>query len=120
MTVSGVRQDEASRPAVEGPNVTAGRFWIDSWSPAGSGCLLLFAIPCVLVLALSFGYVDDLGRAVYSTKTEQLRGRVRPDLHPGAAALGALRAGSQRCSAWRSATRSRTTSRATGAATATR
>ena len=29
---------------------------------------MLFAVPCVLVLALSFGYVDDLGRAVYSTE----------------------------------------------------
>src|SRR4029079_11504257 len=32
----------------------------------GLWLLLLFAVPICLVLALSFGYTDDLGRAVYS------------------------------------------------------
>jgi spermidine/putrescine transport system permease protein len=49
--------------------VTAGRFWDRLLLPGAVWLLLLFAIPCLLVLALSFGYVDDLGRAVYSTRT---------------------------------------------------
>ena len=49
--------------------MTAGRFWDRFLVPGGVWLVALFAIPCVLVLALSFGYVDDLGRAVYSTKT---------------------------------------------------
>jgi spermidine/putrescine transport system permease protein len=49
--------------------VSAGRFWDRFLLPGGIWLVALFAIPCVLVLALSFGYVDDLGRAVYSTKT---------------------------------------------------
>jgi spermidine/putrescine transport system permease protein len=38
--------------------------------PGGLWLLLLFAIPLGFVLALSFGYVDDLGRAVYDTRTD--------------------------------------------------
>ncbi len=34
--------------------------------PGALWLLLLFAVPLVLVLALSFGYVDELGRAVYA------------------------------------------------------
>jgi spermidine/putrescine transport system permease protein len=49
--------------------LTAGRFWDRFLLPGGVWLVALFLIPCVLVLALSFGYVDDLGRAVYSTKT---------------------------------------------------
>jgi spermidine/putrescine transport system permease protein len=45
----------------------AGGFWDRFLLPGGLWLVALFAIPCVLVLALSFGYVDDLGRAVYST-----------------------------------------------------
>jgi spermidine/putrescine transport system permease protein len=48
--------------------VSAGRFWDRFLLPGGIWLVALFAIPCVLVLALSFGFVDDLGRAVYSTK----------------------------------------------------
>jgi spermidine/putrescine transport system permease protein len=44
------------------------RFWDRFLLPGGLWLLALFVIPCVLVLALSFGYVDDLGRAVYSTE----------------------------------------------------
>jgi spermidine/putrescine transport system permease protein len=43
-------------------------FWNRFLVPGGLWLLLLFAIPCGFVLALSFGYVDDLGRAVYSTE----------------------------------------------------
>lgn len=48
--------------------MSAGRFWDRFLLPGGIWLVVLFAIPCALVLALSFGYVDDLGRAVYSTK----------------------------------------------------
>ncbi len=48
--------------------MSAGRFWDRFLLPGGVWLVVLFAIPCALVLALSFGYVDDLGRAVYSTK----------------------------------------------------
>ena len=44
------------------------RFWDRFLLPGGLWLFALFVIPCVLVLALSFGYVDDLGRAVYSTE----------------------------------------------------
>ena len=41
-------------------------FWSRFLLPGGLWLLLLFAVPICLVLALSFGYTDDLGRAVYS------------------------------------------------------
>jgi spermidine/putrescine transport system permease protein len=41
-------------------------FWNRFLVPGGLWLLLLFAVPCGFVLALSFGYVDDLGRAVYA------------------------------------------------------
>jgi spermidine/putrescine transport system permease protein len=47
--------------------MAAGRFWDRFLLPGGIWLVLLFLVPCVLVLALSFGYVDDLGRATYST-----------------------------------------------------
>jgi len=50
--------------------MSAGRFWDRFLVPGGLWLVALFAIPCALVLALSFGYVDDLGRAVYSTELD--------------------------------------------------
>jgi spermidine/putrescine transport system permease protein len=50
--------------------MTSGGFWNRFLVPGAVWLLLLFAVPSVLVLALSFGYVDDLGRAVYSTKLD--------------------------------------------------
>jgi spermidine/putrescine transport system permease protein len=44
----------------------AGSFWSRFLLPGGLWLLLLFAIPLGLLLALSFGFTDDLGRAVYS------------------------------------------------------
>jgi spermidine/putrescine transport system permease protein len=41
-------------------------FWNRFLLPPGLWLLLLFAFPICLVLALSLGYVDDLGRAVYA------------------------------------------------------
>ena len=50
--------------------MSAGRFWDRFLLPGGIWLVALFVVPCVFVLALSFGYVDDLGRAVYSTSTD--------------------------------------------------
>jgi spermidine/putrescine transport system permease protein len=47
--------------------VTAGGFWNRFLIPGALWLLLLFLVPLVFVLALSFGYVDDLGRAVYAS-----------------------------------------------------
>jgi spermidine/putrescine transport system permease protein len=41
-------------------------FWSRFILPGGLWLLLLFLVPLVFVLALSFGYVDELGRAVYA------------------------------------------------------
>jgi spermidine/putrescine transport system permease protein len=50
---------------------------VDFWSrflvAPGLWLLLMFALPICLVLALSFGYVDDLGRAVYSSESENYK-----------------------------------------------
>jgi spermidine/putrescine transport system permease protein len=45
----------------------AASFWSRFLVPPALWLVLLFAIPICLVLALSFGYVDDLGRAVYAS-----------------------------------------------------
>jgi spermidine/putrescine transport system permease protein len=45
--------------------VTEG-FWNRFLVPPGLWIIALFAFPICLVLALSFGYVDELGRAVYA------------------------------------------------------
>jgi spermidine/putrescine transport system permease protein len=41
-------------------------FWSRFLVPGGLWLALLFLVPVLLVLALSFGYTDDLGRAVYA------------------------------------------------------
>jgi spermidine/putrescine transport system permease protein len=41
-------------------------FWTRFLVPPGLWLIALFTVPICLVLALSFGYVDDLGRAVYA------------------------------------------------------
>jgi len=46
--------------------VTAGGFWTRFLVPGALWLALLFAVPLTLVLALSFGFVDELGRAVYA------------------------------------------------------
>jgi spermidine/putrescine transport system permease protein len=48
--------------------MAAGGFWNRFLIPGALWLVLLFLVPLVFVLALSFGYVDDLGRAVYSTE----------------------------------------------------
>ena len=44
----------------------ASGFWSRFLLPGGLWLLVLFAIPLLLVLALSFGFTDDLGRATYA------------------------------------------------------
>ncbi len=49
------------------------RFWDWFIFPGGIWIALLFAIPLFLVLALSFGHVDDLGRGVYGFSLDNYR-----------------------------------------------
>lgn len=48
-----------------GQSLNASRFWNWFLAPGAIWIALLFAIPLFLVLALSFGHVDDFGRGVY-------------------------------------------------------
>ncbi len=62
--------------------MTAGRFWDRFLLPGGIWLLVLFAVPLVLVLALSFGYVDELGRAVYATDLDNYADAFNPTYFP--------------------------------------
>jgi spermidine/putrescine transport system permease protein len=57
-------------------------FWSRFLVPPGLWLLLLFAFPICLVLALSFGYVDDLGRAVYSSELDNYKDAFDPTYLP--------------------------------------
>lgn len=57
-------------------------FWSRFLVPPGLWLLLLFAFPICLVLALSFGYVDDLGRAVYSSELDNYADAFNPTYLP--------------------------------------
>jgi ABC-type spermidine/putrescine transport system permease subunit I len=48
-----------------GQGLNASRFWNWFVAPGALWIALLFAVPLFLVLALSFGHVDDFGRGVY-------------------------------------------------------
>jgi spermidine/putrescine transport system permease protein len=50
--------------------------------PGGLWLLLLFVTPVLLVLALSFGYTDDLGEAIYDTRLDNYERLVDPDYLP--------------------------------------
>jgi spermidine/putrescine transport system permease protein len=50
--------------------------------PGGLWLLLLFVVPVVLVLALSFGYTDDLGEAIYDTRLDNYERLIDPDYVP--------------------------------------
>jgi spermidine/putrescine transport system permease protein len=50
--------------------------------PGGLWLLLLFVTPLCFVLALSFGYTDDLGEAIYSTRLDNYERLVDPDFLP--------------------------------------
>jgi spermidine/putrescine transport system permease protein len=45
-------------------------FWTRFLAPGGLWLFLLFVVPICLVLALSFGYTDELGRAVYAFRLD--------------------------------------------------
>ncbi len=62
--------------------MTASGFWARFLVPGAVWLLLLFLIPLVLVLALSFGYVDDLGRAVYSFELDNYADAFDPTYIP--------------------------------------
>ena len=57
-------------------------FWSRFLIPPGLWLLLLFAFPIFLVLGLSFGYVDDLGRAVYSSELDNYKDAFDPTYLP--------------------------------------
>jgi spermidine/putrescine transport system permease protein len=50
--------------------------------PGGLWLLLLFVTPLVFLLAISFGYTDDLGEAIYSTRLDNYERLVDPDYLP--------------------------------------
>jgi spermidine/putrescine transport system permease protein len=50
--------------------------------PGGIWLLLLFLTPLVFVLALSFGYTDDLGEAIYGTRLDNYERLVDPAYVP--------------------------------------
>jgi spermidine/putrescine transport system permease protein len=62
--------------------VNENRFATAFLVPGGLWLLLLFVIPVVLVLALSFGYTDDLGEAIYDTRLDNYERLVDPDYLP--------------------------------------
>ena len=62
--------------------MTAGGFWNRFLIPGALWLLLLFLVPLVFVLALSFGYVDDLGRAVYASDLENYADAFNPTYLP--------------------------------------
>ena len=50
--------------------------------PGGVWLILLFVTPLVFLLAISFGYTDDLGEAIYSTRLDNYARLVDPDYLP--------------------------------------
>ena len=50
--------------------MSSGGFWTRFLLPGGVWLFLLFVVPICFVLALSFGFTDDLGRAVYSFRLD--------------------------------------------------
>jgi spermidine/putrescine transport system permease protein len=50
--------------------------------PGGLWLLLLFVTPLCFLLAISFGYTDDLGEAIYSTRLDNYERLVDPDFLP--------------------------------------
>ncbi len=62
--------------------MTAGGFWNRFLIPGGVWLVALFLVPLVFVLALSFGYVDDLGRAVYATQVDNYENAFDPTYLP--------------------------------------
>jgi spermidine/putrescine transport system permease protein len=53
-------------------------FWSRFLLPGGLWLTLLFVVPVCLLLALSFGYTDDLGRAVYAFELDNYKDAFDP------------------------------------------
>jgi spermidine/putrescine transport system permease protein len=70
-----------AEPAASGL-VNENRFASAFLIPGGLWLLLLFVTPLVFLLALSFGYTDDLGEAIYSTELDNYERLVDPDYVP--------------------------------------
>lgn len=62
--------------------MTAGSFWTRFLVPGAAWLLLLFVVPLAFVLALSFGFVDDFGRAVYATELTNYADAFNPTYLP--------------------------------------
>lgn len=58
--------------------MSARGFWTRFLVPGGLWLALLFLVPICLVLALSFGYTDDLGRATYAFEWDNYRDAFDP------------------------------------------
>jgi spermidine/putrescine transport system permease protein len=63
-------------------SVNENRFATAFLAPGALWLLLLFVTPVVFLLALSFGYTDDLGEAIYSTRLDNYERLVDPDYLP--------------------------------------
>jgi spermidine/putrescine transport system permease protein len=62
--------------------VNENRFATAFLAPGALWLLLLFVTPVAFLLALSFGYTDDLGEAIYSTRLDNYERLVDPDYLP--------------------------------------
>ncbi len=62
--------------------MTENRFAANFLLPGGLWLLALFVVPLGFILALSFGYTDDLGEAIYGTSLENYSRVFDPDLLP--------------------------------------
>ena len=62
--------------------MTSKRFWDWFIFPGGVWIALLFAVPLCLVLALSFGHVDDFGRGVYGFTLDNYKDVFAPTYVP--------------------------------------
>jgi spermidine/putrescine transport system permease protein len=62
--------------------VNENRFATAFLVPGGLWLLLLFVTPLVFLLALSFGYTDDLGEAIYDTRLDNYERLIDPDYLP--------------------------------------
>jgi spermidine/putrescine transport system permease protein len=62
--------------------VNENRFASAFLAAPGVWLLLLFVTPLVFLLAISFGYTDDLGEAIYSTRLDNYERLVDPDYLP--------------------------------------
>jgi spermidine/putrescine transport system permease protein len=63
-------------------SVNENRFATAFLAPGALWLLLLFVTPVVFLLALSFGYTDDLGEAIYGTSLDNYSRVFDPDLIP--------------------------------------